>query len=149
MVSELEAEMNQDKYNMAQVSDINLDNGSVSGDMGLTDHAVTCLYSDFIFAELIDVKDGFATTRSGLRVIQDTKVKSWRKARVLLISPLVAQYGITKVGDVVLFPNDKGLATGRTSYVHPETGEVIEVKNGIFLNEQRCFTKLVEVEDEE
>lgn len=145
MVSELESEITQDKYNQSQVSDINLDNGSVSGDMGIEDYAVTELYSDFILCEMLDMSKGF-TIVGGIKV-PDTKVKSWRRAKVVMISPLCEKYGSTKVGDIVTFPNDKGLNVGRTSYA--VNGEVFTMENGVFLNERRLFAKLHELEDAE
>lgn len=145
MVNELEAEMNQDKYDMAQVSDINLDNGSTSGDMGLGSYAIKKLYSDFILVELLDMSKGFVVTKNGLR-IPDTKVKSWRRAKVHLIGPLVAKYGMTKVGDIVTFPNDKGMTVGKTSYVN-EKDEIVEIENALFLNEQRILSQLIETEE--
>lgn len=143
--TEEEAEMNQDRYDQSQVSDINLDNGSVSGNLGIEDYAITELYSDFILCEMLDMKQGFKVTKSGLK-IPDTQVKAWRKAKVHLVSPLAQKYGNTKVGDFVTFPNDRGLQVGRVQYVN-QAGDVVTLENGVMLNEQRLGAKLVELED--
>lgn len=149
MVSELEAEMNQDRYNMAQISDINLDNGSTSPNVNLNGYAIKDLYSDFILVDLIDVVNGTQrVVKNGIELqLTDTSTKSWRKGRVVMVSPLALQYGKTKVGDIVTFENTKGLIVGRVDYVN-DSGDVVEIKNGIFLNEQRILAKLAETEEE-
>ena len=68
--------------------------------------------------------------------------KTWRKARVLMVGPACLN---THVGDIILFPNDKGLPSGEVEYIQ-QTGQeqnVVSVaKNGIFLSEHRIFATL-------
>lgn len=83
-------------------------------------------------------------------VVVDTKTKSWRKAVVRMVSDfkyfgkdgkLYPMVSATKVGDIITFPNDKGLVSGRIVYVD-ENGERKICENGVFLNERRIFGKL-------
>lgn len=86
------------------------------------------------------MENGFQKTASGLLTV-DTKTKSWRKAIVRMVGNRVSPAANTKVGDIVLFPNDKGLPTGKVKYLN-EKGEVCEAESGIFLNEYRIFAKV-------
>ena len=57
--------------------------------------------------------------------------KSWRKAQVILAGPNVK---FVKVGDIVMFPNDKGVTISNI-----EIDGYGTLKQGMFLNEQRLF----------
>lgn len=136
-----------DTYQAASYSDINLESPNCAGDMALRGFTVKKLYDDFVFADYIDVDNGFIKHESGLVTIESSATKTWRKAKVLMVGPACRN---TQVGDIILFPNDKGLPCGEVEYsVHLEESElvpaqdIIEVaKNGIFLSEHRIFATL-------
>lgn len=155
-------EMLLDQHLSAQKSDINLESPNCVGDMALSGFIIDKLYDDFVFANYIDIDNGFITDeKSGLvRAVSDTN-KVWRKAKVIMVGPACRQ---TRVGDIVLFPNDKGLQCGEVEYLRPKTtAEAIErnegsasnwdgdwkqtyiketAKYGIFLGEHRIFATL-------
>lgn len=135
-----------DKNTDVQRSDINLESTNLSGNLGIEGWVLGDIYADFVFVEYIDMDKGQTTTKSGLIVVQNTN-KCWRRGIVRAISPFVATRGHTKVGDIVLFPSDKGLQTGRFSYSAAD-GSVKEVENAVFLNEARIFAKITERPEE-
>jgi len=91
------------------------------------DYEITAVLGDIIMVEYVDVaSDGKSLMRNGI-ILPDQIVdnRSWRVAKVNIIGPEVKQ---VKVGDIVMFPGDRGL-------------QAIQ-KNGkmsIFLNENRIF----------
>jgi hypothetical protein len=148
-----------DQHLSAQRTDINLESPNCAGDMALSGFVIDKLYDDFVFADYIDIDNGFITDeKSGLvRAVSDTN-KTWRKALVIKVGPACRQ---TKPGDIVIFPNDKGLPCGEVEYLRPmTTAEAVErnedpvsnwdkewkqtyiketAKHGIFLGEHRIF----------
>lgn len=140
-----------DQHLSAQKSDINLESPNCAGDMALSGFVIDKLYDDFVFADYIDIDNGFITDeKSGLvRAVSDTN-KTWRKALVIKVGPACRQ---TKPGDIVIFPNDKGLPCGEVEYLRvkveepaelrldPNTFSVVKevAKHGIFLGEHRIF----------
>jgi hypothetical protein len=147
-----------DQHLSAQRTDINLESPNCAGDMALSGFVIDKLYDDFVFANYIDIDNGFITDeKSGLvRAVSDTN-KTWRKALVLKTGPACRQ---TKPGDIVIFPNDKGLPCGEVEYLRPMTSDekvqkympplslderwdrtlIKDVaKHGIFLGEHRIF----------
>lgn len=131
-----------DDFQRTNVSDIKLERVDYAKDFGMEGFVLESLYADVIFAEYVDeAEDGIVEYGdSGLVGIQ-TGNSTWRKAVVRMISPFILTNGRTKVGDIILFPNDKGLPTGRVKYKDSD-GNVIEAKNAIFLNEQRILAKV-------
>ena len=136
-----------DTYRAASYSDINLESPNCAGDMALRGFTVKKLYDDFVFADYIDVDNGFIKHESGLVTVESNATKTWRKAKVLMVGPACRN---TKVGDIILFPNDKGLPCGEVEYTtHLEESELVPAqdiikvaKNGIFLGEHRIFATL-------
>lgn len=126
-----------DTHTRASVSDINLESPNCAGDMALRGYAVTKLYDDFVFADYIDVDNGYIKHESGLVTVDTSSNKTWRKAKVLMVGPACRE---TKVDDIILFPNDKGLPCGEVEY--HINGEICTAKNGIFLGEHRIFATL-------
>lgn len=140
-----------DQHLSAQKSDINLESPNCAGDMALSGFVIDKLYDDFVFADYIDIDNGFITDeKSGLvRAVSDTN-KTWRKALVIKTGPACRQ---TKPGDIVIFPNDKGLPCGEVEYLRtkveepaelrldPDTPRIVKevAKHGIFLGEHRIF----------
>lgn len=129
-----------DNYVTASKTDINIDSGLYKGNLGLGgEHAITELYADFILVEYIDINEGGMKEEGGLYIPQ-TDHNNWRLGRVLMVGNLVSD---THPGDIVCFPNDKGLVTSKTNYV--ENGVVKSTNNAIFLNERRLFAKLTKI----
>ena len=156
-----------DQHLSAQKTDINLESPNCAGDMALSGFVIDKLYDDFVFADYIDIDNGFITDeKSGLvRAVSDTN-KTWRKALVLKTGPACRQ---TKPGDIVIFPNDKGLPCGEVEYLRPMTSDekvrnympplslderwdhalIKDVaKHGIFLGEHRIFATVKRDESE-
>ena len=104
------------------------------GDFDLSDEFVlSFIYDDIILVEYIDetADDGGEIIRGGIVVPTNTLTKAWRKAQVILAGP---ECKYTNVGDIVMFPNDKG-----ASVSNMEIDGYGKIKNGMFLNEQRLF----------
>lgn len=134
-------EVTQDKYCPPSRSDINIDSVNISKDMGLGGWVLKRLYSDFIFGEYIDVhENGLIEDEDGL-VSTVSDRQPWRKVRILMISDVIEPFSQAKVGDIVLFPDDKGLKTGNVSYLD-KNGEVKQTKYGVFFNERKIFCQI-------
>tara|TARA_A100001515_G_scaffold140251_1_gene135758 strand:+ start:15226 stop:15675 length:450 start_codon:yes stop_codon:yes gene_type:complete len=98
------------------------------------DYKLSFVYDDIILVEFVDTGDegaGDVIERGGIFVPTNSLTKAWRKAKVILAGP---QCAYTKVGDIVMFPNDKG-----ASVANMEIDGYGKVKDGMFLNEQRLF----------
>ena len=98
------------------------------------DYKLSFVYDDIILVEFVDTGDegaGDVIERGGIFVPTNSLTKAWRKAKVILAGP---QCAYTKVGDIVMFPNDKG-----ASVANMEIDGYGKVKDGMFLNEQRIF----------
>ena len=108
-----------------------------SGDFDLSkEFVLSFVYDDIILVEYIDEApdaSGDNIMRDGIYIPTNTLTKTWRKAKVILAGP---ECKYTKAGDIVMFPNDKGVTvTGMEIKGHGK------VKKGMFLNEQRLFGK--------
>lgn len=102
------------------------------GDFGLEDYTLSFVFADILLVIPKDLSaDGESIMRNGLFVPVNAVRSAWRKGEVILAGPNVKY---CKVGDIVMYPSDKGL---------PVAGMEVEnfgkVKNGIFLNEERLF----------
>jgi hypothetical protein len=104
------------------------------GDFGMDDFILSQVYGDIILVEFIDLsEDGDAILRGGIYIPTNSVTKAWRKAKVVLVGTEVKN---TQPGDIVMFPNDKGVTvTGMEIKGHGK------IKKGMFLNEQRLFGK--------
>lgn len=100
------------------------------GVFALDDYVLSFVFDDIVLVELID-EEHDTIKRNGLYVPTNAMTKAWRKGRVVLAGP-TAQY--SKVGDIVVFPNDKGAAV--SNLLVEGHGKVVK---GMFLNEQRLF----------
>lgn len=89
------------------------------------------VFDDIILTQYVDTDSSDHVTRGGVIVPLNAETKAWRLGRVLLVGPN-CQY--TEVGDIVCFPNDKGIPVSNI-----DVEGVGVVKNGMFLNEQRLF----------
>ena len=105
-----------------------------NGEFDLDRFKLKFVYDDIVLVELIDeVSDGKGTAvmRGGLYVPVASLTKAWRKAKVVLVGPTVKY---TKIGDIVMYPNDKGMAVSNI-----EVEGYGKLVKGMFLNEQRLF----------
>lgn len=102
----------------------------------MDDFILSQVYGDIILVEFIDLsEDGDAILRGSIYIPTNAVTKAWRKAKVILVGTSVKD---TQPGDIVMFPNDKGITvTGMEIKGHGR------VKKGMFLNEQRLFGKCV------
>lgn len=102
------------------------------GNFGLEGFELSFLFDDILLVEFIDCDEsGDSVMRNGVYIPVNTMTKAWRKARVILAGPHVAY---SKKGDIIMFPNDKGLLV--SNILVTDHGLV---KKGMFLNEQRAF----------
>ena len=105
----------------------------------LPDHVITTLFDDLILAEYIDVSpDGQAIKRGDIWIPLNTKPKAWRVGKVVIAGTGCKN---VKVGDNIVFPNDKGVPISKLQYgiKKGKEDEVHTIKYGIFLNEERLF----------
>jgi hypothetical protein len=104
------------------------------GDFGMEDYVLSQIYNDIILVEFIDLsEDGDTIKRGSIYIPTNTLTQAWRKAKVILVGTEVKN---TKVGDIVMFPNDKGVSVSGM-----EVAGYGKIKRGMFLNEQRLFGK--------
>jgi hypothetical protein len=102
------------------------------GNFGLDDFVLSQVYGDIILVEFIDLSDdGDHIKRGSIFVPTNSVTKAWRKAKVILAGTDVRN---TKPGDIVMFPNDKGITVSGM-----DIKGYGKIKNGMFLNEQRLF----------
>ena len=112
---------------------IDLD-GNSEGFFGLDDYKLSFVFDDIVLVEFVDeVEDnnGSAIKRNGIYVPTNANTKAWRKGKAVLVGPNAK---FTSVGDIVIFPNDKG-----ATVANMEIDGYGTVKKGMFLNEQRIF----------
>lgn len=104
-----------------------------SGDFGLQDHKLSFIFDDIILVKYIDLDadDGDLIKRGSLFIQAAAVRAAWRKAEVILVGPNVKY---AKPGDIVIFPNDKGITVANI-----EVEGYGLLKRGMFLNEQRIF----------
>jgi co-chaperonin GroES (HSP10) len=91
------------------------------------DYEIVELLSNVIAVEYVDVaEDGKSLMRNGI-ILPNQVVdhRAWRVARVTLAGPQCSQ---VKVGDVVIFPGDRGLQSIQ------KNGKML-----VFLSEERIF----------
>jgi hypothetical protein len=102
------------------------------GDFGLEDFELSFIFDDILLVEYIDLTDDRdGILRNGLYIPTNAMTKAWRKAKVILTGPN-ALY--TKVGDIVVFPNNLGVTIANMAIRNHGV-----IRNGVFLNENRVF----------
>lgn len=102
------------------------------GDFGLENLELSFIFDDILLVEYVDTtenRDGII--RNGIYIPTNTLTKAWRKAKVILVGPR-AQY--TKVGDIVVFPNNLGITVSNL-----DVSGYGKINGGVFLNESRVF----------
>lgn len=88
---------------------------------------LTKVLDDILMCQYIDTnEDGTEVKRGSLYVPINVTTFAWRLAKVILAGP---KCSTVKEGDVIMFPNDKGL----------QVANLNDMKNIVFLNENRIF----------
>ena len=103
----------------------------VTDQFSLAGYKLKQVFDDILLAQYVDTPDNETVTRSGVLIPLNAETKAWRLGRVILAGPACE---FTKVGDVICFPNDKGIPVGNIN-----VDGVGIIKHGMFLNEQRIF----------
>jgi co-chaperonin GroES (HSP10) len=106
----------------------------------LVGYKLSHVFDDIVLAQYVDTDDNETVSRNGVIVPLNAATKAWRLGRVVLAGPNCLS---TKVGDIVCFPNDKGIPVSNIAVEGVGT-----LKNGMFLNEQRLFGICKKVEEE-
>lgn len=105
---------------------VQLDN-YLGSDMNLDNWNLTKVLDDILMCQYIDVnEDGSEVKRGNIWVPINAVNFTWRLARVSLAGP---DCKTVKQGDIVMFPNDKGI----------QVANLNGYKNIVFLNESRIF----------
>lgn len=105
---------------------VQLDN-YLGHEMNLEDWTLKKVLDDILMCQYIDInEDGTEIKRGSIWVPINTVHFTWRLAKVLLSGP---DCKTVKEGDVVVFPNDKGI----------QVANMNGLKNVVFLNESRIF----------
>jgi hypothetical protein len=95
-------------------------------------YTLTGIYDDILLVKPMDEsEDGDAILKGGVYVPKNAVSQAWRIGKVLLAGPSVRN---TKVGEYVIFPNDRGLTVKNV-----QVKGIGLVKAGYFLNEERLF----------
>lgn len=105
---------------------VQLDN-YIGNEFNLDGWNLTKVLDDILMCQYIDVNDdGTEIKRGSIWVPINTVNFTWRLARVVLAGP---DCKTVKEGDVVVFPNDKGISVANMN----------NLKHVVFLNEGRIF----------
>jgi co-chaperonin GroES (HSP10) len=109
---------------------IDLEN-HVEDSLSLQGYKLSTVMDDIVLCQYVDTIDNEVVSRNGVVIPLNASTKAWRLGRAVLVG-VECQY--VKTGDIVCFPNDKGMPV---SNINVDGFGV--VKNGMFLNEQRMF----------
>jgi co-chaperonin GroES (HSP10) len=105
---------------------VQLDN-YLGSDMNLENWTLKKVLDDILMCQYIDVnEDGTEVKRGNIWVPVNAVNFTWRLAKVLIAGP---DCKTVKEGDVVVFPNDKGI----------QVANLNGYKHVVFLNESRIF----------
>ena len=105
---------------------VQLDN-YIGNEFNLDGWSLTKVLDDILMCQYIDVNDdGTEIKRGSIWVPINTVNFTWRLAKVILAGP---DCKTVKEGDVVVFPNDKGISVANMN----------NLKHVVFLNEGRIF----------
>lgn len=119
---------------------IDLSNHTDGGSPLLDGYQLDKVYDDILLVLPVDEsEDGDAILKKGIYVPKNAAGQAWRVGRVILKGPRAKN---VKVGDYVIFPNDRGLFV--KNMVVKGVGNV---RSGMFLNEERLFGTCSPVEE--
>jgi co-chaperonin GroES (HSP10) len=106
----------------------------------LLGYKLSHLFDNIILAQYVDTEDNEVVSRNGIVIPLNAQTKAWRLGRVVLAGP---NCKMTKVDDIVCFPNDKGIPVNNI-----QVENVGIVKHGMFLDESRLFGICKPTDDE-
>lgn len=111
---------------------IQLDKYASSENFNLFGYELSQVLDDIILVKYVDCNDdGTEILKNGVWVPINVTTYAWRLGEVVLAGP---RCKLVKTGDVVCFPNDKGIQVGNLEV----EGEG-KLRNSCFLNEERVF----------
>lgn len=111
---------------------VQLDNYSTSENFDLFGYQLDQVLDDIILIKYLDCSDdGQEILKNGIFVPINATTFTWRIGEVVLAGPNCKQ---VVVGDVICFPNDKGIKVGNL-----EVTEIGKMSNSCFINEDRIF----------
>jgi len=122
---------------------IDLDTYQNTDTFSLHGYKLNRVMDDIVLAQYVDLsKDGNSVIRNGIHIPLSQVRRTWRMARVILVGP---KCNYTKPGDIVCFPDDKGIKVDNLSV----TGFDSSIRDCIFLNEDRFFGICEEIEPDD
>ena len=122
---------------------INLDTYQDTDTFSLQGYKLSKVMDDIVLAQYVDLSnDGRSVIRNGIHIPLSQVKRTWRLARVILVGPTCK---FTTPGDVVCFPDDKGIKVDNLRVV----GHDHSLRDCIFLNEQRFFGICQDLEDDD
>ena len=122
---------------------IDLDTYQDTDTFSLHGYKLNRVMDDIVLAQYVDLsKDGNSVIRNGIHIPLSQVRRTWRMARVILVGP---KCNYTKPGDIVCFPDDKGIKVDNLSV----TGFDSSIRDCLFLNEDRFFGICEEIEPDD
>ena len=122
---------------------IDLDTYQDSDTFSLQGYKLSQVMDDIVLAQFVDLSnDGRSVIRNGIHIPLAQVQRTWRLAKVILTGPEVK---FTKPGDIVCFPDDKGIKVDNLRVV----GHDSCLRNCLFLSEDRFFGICQELEDDD
>ena len=122
---------------------IDLDTYQDTDTFSLHGYKLNRVMDDIVLAQYVDLsEDGSSVVRNGIHIPLSQVRRTWRMARVILVGP---KCNYTKPGDIVCFPDDKGIKVDNLSV----TGFDSSIRNCLFLNEDRFFGICEEIEPDD
>lgn len=122
------------KKSVINLTDYRDDNFAIHG------YSISKILDDIILVQCIDVGDDSGYIRRG-DILTMATARAWRLGKVILIGDKTRE---VKVGDIVSFPNDKGIPVDNINV----KGIKGTIRNCVFLNEQRIFGICEELKDD-
>lgn len=111
---------------------IQLDNYAGAENFNLFGFKLSQVLDDIILVKYLDCNDnGDEIMKDGVWIPINATSFTWRIGEIVLAGP---NCKLTKVGDTVCFPNDKGIRAGNL-----DIENCGKIKNCCFLNEDRIF----------
>ena len=127
----------------AKRSLIDLDTYQDTDTFSLQGYKLSKVMDDIVLAQYVDLSnDGRSVVRNGIHIPLSQVKRTWRLAKVVLVG---SQCKFTTPGDVVCFPDDKGIKVDNLRVV----GYDHSLRDCIFLSEQRFFGICQDLEDDD
>lgn len=111
---------------------VQIEQYAASENFNLFGYELSTVLDDIILVKYVDCNDdGTEILKNGVWIPISVNTYAWRLGEVVLAGPKCT---LVKTGDVVCFPNDKGVQVGNLEV----EGEG-KLRNSCFLNEARVF----------